>query len=814
MNELETPTWRRASPSRVTLIPLLLLGLLALACRQSLEERVDGVRDLYERGAFEESVEELRRILHEHPDDPGANLLLGTAQLRLGRPSLAIFPLQIASRAPDTAGEAELMLGGAYLSLAQYVQALEAADRVLAGEPDRATRLGALRLRTGVQLATEEWDAAIEDADRLLALEPESAGPLALRAHALIGAERPGDAEKTLLAIWQSYAEQDPDATLQAGIGLLRLYQRQLDDEGRAEAHAADLVARFPQQPRALEALVAYWDLRGLPDRGDATYRDAIAEAPTQLELRTLLAERLRARGDTAAGDTVLLEASERSDSPEAWLTLAEYRSSAGRYPAALEAMRHTLERVPSQTDPLRFKHAAILLATGDLDAAEQVAGEIEQEDYRDLMLGQIAFERGDMASALAHLDRGLRPWPNNAGARYLAGMAAYRLGDVERMLSELREAVRIDVGATNAGVDLARIELGRGRPARALGYAALVLQDPNARRNPERTRDAAAIAARAQLELGDYEAAADSLRVLGRTPGSAAAVVALRGELLARTQGPSAAAESIETTPGLDLTHPSNESFLRQASDRWIAAGEPQRALALADRAVEAHPEAAAFHDLRARILAASGQPDAAHAEFEQALALNPDDPAPMLGLAQLADASGDEARARELRVQAAEIEPRDAARLYAVAQRDLAAGDVKAAERWLGEVLALDPLHAQANNDLAWILAEQGGDLKRALVLARRGTQGAPSAETLDTLGWVHFKRGDYEAAADALGKAHLMQPESPSIAYRLSLALLQTGGEERARALLREALDTGTFPEEEAAREQLARLAPSGS
>ena len=290
--------------------------------------------------------------------------------------------------------------------------------------------------------------------------------------------------------------------------------------------------------------------------------------------------------------------------------------------------------------------------------------------------------------------------------------------------------------------------------------------------------------------------------------------MVALRGELLARTQGPRAAAESIETTPGLDLTHPANESFLRQTSEHWIAAGEPERALTLADRAVQAHPEVAAFHDLRARILAAAGQPDAARAEFERALALDPDDPAPMVGLGGLAAARGDDARAREMLVRAAEIEPRNAAYLYTVSQHDLAAGDVQAAERWLGEALALDPLHARANNDLAWILAERDEDLQRALVLARRGAQGAPSAETLDTLGWVHFKRGDYEAAADALGKAHLMQPESPSIAYRLSLALLRTGGEERARALLREALDAGTFPEEEAAREQLARLAPSGS
>ena len=61
-------------------------------------------------------------------------------------------------------------------------------------------------------------------------------------------------------------------------------------------------------------------------------------------------------------------------------------------------------------------------------------------------------------------------------------------------------------------------------------------------------------------------------------------------------------------------------------------------------------------------------------------------------------------------------------------------------------------------------------------------------------------------------ALERAHELEPESPSIAYRLSVALGETGEVERARELLREALAAEAFPEAEDARVRLDRLTSS--
>ncbi len=42
-----------------------------------------------------------------------------------------------------------------------------------------------------------------------------------------------------------------------------------------------------------------------------------------------------------------------------------------------------------------------------------------------------------------------------------------------------------------------------------------------------------------------------------------------------------------------------------------------------------------------------------------------------------------------------------------------------------------------------------------------------------------------------------------------YRLGVALSKAGDDERAREMLRAAIDTGTFPEVDEARRELARL-----
>jgi tetratricopeptide (TPR) repeat protein len=85
--------------------------------------------------------------------------------------------------------------------------------------------------------------------------------------------------------------------------------------------------------------------------------------------------------------------------------------------------------------------------------------------------------------------------------------------------------------------------------------------------------------------------------------------------------------------------------------------------------------------------------------------------------------------------------------------------------------EVLTWDAINSIALNNLAYLLADAGGDLDEALKHARTANELFPGWATfLDTLGWVYYKRGETDAAVGQLCKAVRKNPRN--VAYRQHL------------------------------------------
>src|SRR5262249_50100560 len=98
---------------------------------------------------------------------------------------------------------------------------------------------------------------------------------------------------------------------------------------------------------------------------------------------------------------------------------------------------------------------------------------------------------------------------------------------------------------------------------------------------------------------------------------------------------------------------------------------------------------------------------------------------------------------------------------------------------------------------------------ELDYALELAVEAQRRDNSPTVFDTLGWVHYQRGEYGDAVTALEAALAREGDSPSIRYRLGRALQQAGNPQRAREMLAAAVAAGNFPEAEDARRELAQL-----
>ncbi|MBU1909655.1 MAG: tetratricopeptide repeat protein [Verrucomicrobia bacterium] len=109
---------------------------------------------------------------------------------------------------------------------------------------------------------------------------------------------------------------------------------------------------------------------------------------------------------------------------------------------------------------------------------------------------------------------------------------------------------------------------------------------------------------------------------------------------------------------------------------------------------------------------------------------------------------------------------------------------GEFERAEKLLGRCLELDPNHMEAYNYLAYMWAEQGVQLDRALEYVQKALAANPSsAAFIDTLGWIYYMGGSYPQALEQLHKAADLMPDDPTILDHLGDALFKLGDETQA-------------------------------
>jgi len=104
---------------------------------------------------------------------------------------------------------------------------------------------------------------------------------------------------------------------------------------------------------------------------------------------------------------------------------------------------------------------------------------------------------------------------------------------------------------------------------------------------------------------------------------------------------------------------------------------------------------------------------------------------------------------------------------------------------------VLDLDPHNTLAMNNLAYLFTEEGITLRKALRLATNAVMLEPeNGVYLDTLGWVHYKLGNFELARQFLEKAAATGLDEPDIYRHLGEVYRKLGNEPKAREMLEKA------------------------
>ncbi len=124
---------------------------------------------------------------------------------------------------------------------------------------------------------------------------------------------------------------------------------------------------------------------------------------------------------------------------------------------------------------------------------------------------------------------------------------------------------------------------------------------------------------------------------------------------------------------------------------------------------------------------------------------------------------------------------------------------GEAARAEAAYRSAIASHPHHAQAYNNLAYLLLETGHPPSEAVVLARQALILEPANPfTLDTLGYALYLQGDYREASDVLERARararwLPRATQSEIALHLVWAHLKNGQRHLARQVLADARES---------------------
>lgn len=810
-------------PSAVAILVLVLAAVWGVGCGPGEVDESDARGEILLRaagalvkGRADDAVELLRPLAVKRADDFEVGLLYGRALVQNQQASLAIWPLERATGHPDAPPESRALFVQALAFGGGVREAIREASLVLEEYPENST---VRRLRADAYKSSFETDAALADYALLIEQDPKDLRLREAQIELLTELERWEEARAAIAELGDRTRAEDvaPEVAAHFCAAAAR-FEHDRGETDRALEMLSDCLERHPKDPTVILSRVDVLDGAARKDEATEFLVAAAREAAARFRVQYALATRLASLGRADDAEQVLLDAAKNVGGAQPLLALADQRVArrdlVGAAQAVVDAIRGELGKGPG--DPgfdwkaipseALFAFGDLFISAEDYDRAREIVGVLDEEAFSLLLRARLALATGDPKTSLALYEEAFRLWPANSGARYLAGVAAMKLGDFERSLSLYQDALRADAKANDAGIVLARLQLAQVQPGAAFDTLDVFLRKNED--HPQAIRDFAVAAMRAGLfEYGEGARA----RLAGDLQWAGIAI-ADHARDLARVRGAEEARRYLEASRELFLpTH-------FEALWTWV---ETSAALGRFDEAAEkvaklhaADPGAPGFAIVEARVLLQQGQVDAARAELEPIADAEPGLHAAQRDLGAILLAQGEFDAAIERFDRADRLDPLDAEAAYLTCRALEGAGRSEQARARLEGFVNRHPWHAPALIDLARLRVEAGDRGESTAALARQALRfsGTATPDSFPVLGRLLAELGAAEEAADAYARAVALGGATASDRYRFAKLLIELGRSGSAKRELEAIIDAPGFPEAEAARATLAGL-PTG-
>jgi tetratricopeptide (TPR) repeat protein len=398
-----------------------------------------------------------------------------------------------------------------------------------------------------------------------------------------------------------------------------------------------------------------------------------------------------------------------------------------------------------------------------------------------------ILFETGDVKRSITELEGALRIAPSNPEAHFNLGRALLASKQPESARYQFTQAMRWAPGNNAARLALAQIELDAGE------YGKAVLGADEALANQPKDLKARLIRSMGLRGLKKFDQSRAELNaILAVSPKYTEAMYQL-GDV-EQSVGHAKAAEAHYRKAY--ETNPANPQGLLAIAQLAIAQEQPERALKVIQAEIRKSPERPDLHLALASTAQRLRRFEVATSELEWlANKVQPNSVQYAEVEARLAECSllrkDLQSALRQIEV-ARKLQPDNPMVLHNLGLIYDSLGRRNEARQVYEASLRLNEDDGVVLNNLAYLIAESGGDLDQALTFAQRARQKMPNElGFIDTIGWIYFKKNLPDNALEVFENLVRKKPDEPTFHYHLALVLLQKGQTFRARQELKAAL-----------------------
>jgi len=596
---------------------------------------IQEVREEMAAGNLAESIELLRDLIGEQPDNPELLFLYGRALVGTGQPGLAGWPLRKAMEEPKWYERSAMLLASVESAGGNLENAAAIYAEVVEKNPDNMiARLQRANVCARSPLLYEE---ALAEVDRILEIAPKELGAYKPRILAYLGLNRAEEAAAAIDALGERIDEQQGENDPIRGwhCATNAIFALEKGDEPLALERWAVCEEKFPTHPNVVAQSVEFHR-----DRGDLQRALEVAEVAFSADpgvesgYRIMVADLLRGLGRPADAEEILLEAAATDDQlnrAAALLALTEHYKAVGNLTAAAESLERGLTITQQAAGPqpdLIFALADLLIQIGDDERALELTRQMTVAAHRSLVRARVAHDRKNYVKAIKLYEETTRLWPENPYAPYHAGRAAMSAGQFDLAFKNFLLAIRVEDGVTDARFRAGQLLDAEGKP----GTAVEVLAGGRAGTTTDCKLLVVEILARSKGPVAGSKRASLMSK---RSPAEFGRAIAAAARGVRERDDMPGAWQIVEPLLELDFPPHNYLPILQAAVESAPGEAELAQLRPLIESAVEANPGSASVREIEGMFFERSGDLEEAASSYRIALEAEPERVTNLLRLA-----------------------------------------------------------------------------------------------------------------------------------------------------------------------------------